>query len=135
LTIHTDDKHELLKAVSKSSGCQEQNLFGATLERPTLASERLLDASGSLWIGRFQSVQQSVGAYFEKLGEPCERRHSKGKTAVFNRPDSLHMNTRQFSKAFLGQASIQTGLADVPAKHAQDFAIVHSQSEQRHFES
>ena len=92
----------------------------------TSASERLLDACGSFLVGRFKTVQQPVGTAFQKLGKACERRYGKRKIAVLNRANGLHMDARQLRKTLLRQTGVEAGLTDVPPKHTQDFAVVHS---------
>lgn len=44
---------------------------------------------------------------------------------MFNRADGLHVNAGQFRETFLCQTSVESGLADVPSKHSEDFAVVH----------
>jgi hypothetical protein len=97
------------------------------LARRAFANKRLLNTRRPFWIGRFKTIQQPVGAGFQKLGNSREGCHGKRKIAMFNRANGLHMDARQFRKTLLSQTGIEASLTDVPPKHTQDFAIIHSQ--------
>jgi hypothetical protein len=92
------------------------------------ASECFLDARGSLWVRRFQTVQQAIRAGFEVLRQSGKRSQSNGVAASLNMANSLPMHADQFGDTFLRHVGFQPGLAYSLADHSQHLLVCHAPS-------
>ena len=113
-----------MKPMKRQTDSGDAGLRGVS-GRSAFAGERLFDSRRALRIGRFQTVQQAIGAGFQKLRQPGKRRQGDGIGAALNMADGFPMHADQFGKTFLRHVGFQPRLTNALAKQSQDLMVGH----------